>query len=107
MDSARLPAEGRDRSPAAPSAGPTHSTVAPPDARTLAAFGLDPGLEPVPLPDGEGRVFRAGDAVLKRLVGDRADVVAWSADLNVGISEDGFRVSRPLPTQDGGWLTED
>lgn len=104
MDSQRPPAEGRNRSSATPSADPT---VAPPDQRTFAAFGLASGLKPVLLPYGEGRVFRAGDAVLKHRGRDRADVAAWIADLHADIQEDGFRVSRPLRTVQGGWLTDD
>lgn len=107
MDPARDPAEGRDRSPAAPPADTTHASVSPPDALTLAAFGLDAALEPVLLPYGEGRVFRLGDVVLKWLGRDRADVAAWLSDVQAAIKEDGFRVSRPLPSVQGGWLTED
>lgn len=83
--------------------------VAPPDARTLAAFGLDFDAQPIPLPGGEQRSFRVDDAILKwlRPGRDRPDVTAWTADLHAGIQEDGFRVSRPLPTRTGGWLTDD
>jgi uncharacterized protein (TIGR02569 family) len=106
MDSQHVPADGRDRSSAAPSADLTDSTVAPPDPHTLAAFGLDPDLEPVSLAHGEERVFRVGDVVLKLTEQDRA-VAAWIADLHDSIQEDGFRIGRPLRTVQGGWLTAD
>jgi uncharacterized protein (TIGR02569 family) len=91
MDPERVVAVGHDRAP---------------DARTLAAFGLI-GEEPVPLPYGERRSYRVGDAVLKHLNGGSAEVVRWDADLRAGLREDGFRIARPLAVRGGGWLTED
>jgi uncharacterized protein (TIGR02569 family) len=106
MEREQIPAKGRDRTSGEPSRDVTAGATPPPDAETLAAFGLADEA-PVPLPGGEERVFRVCDAVLKHLGHGRADVVAWTADLHDGIREDGFRVSRPLPTTSSRWVTAD
>src|SRR5215204_138501 len=106
MDPERIVAEGRDRTPGDSSPDLIERGSAPPDAGTLAAFGLA-GEEPVPLPYGERRSYRVGNAVLKHLHGSSAEVVGWDADLCAGLREDGFRIARPLPVRGGGWLTED
>ncbi|MFN8526350.1 MAG: phosphotransferase [Chloroflexota bacterium] len=84
----------------------THPNAPPPDPPTLAAFGLDAGAIPTPLPGGEGRTFLVDNTVLKLVHGER-DVAAWAADLHANIRANGFRLSRPLRTVDGGWLTHD
>lgn len=106
MDPERVVAEGRDRTPSASRRDLIEGGSAPPDARTLAAFGLA-GEEPIALPYGEHRSYRVGNAVLKRLHGGSAEVVGWDADLRAGLHEDGFRIARPLPVQGGGWVSED
>jgi uncharacterized protein (TIGR02569 family) len=91
MDSKHVVAVGHDRVP---------------DARTLAAFGLA-DEEPIPLPYGELRTYRVGNAILKHLNGGSVEVFVWDAELRAGLREDGFRIARPLPVRGGGWLTED
>jgi uncharacterized protein (TIGR02569 family) len=106
MDPKRIVARGDDQTPAEPRRTSTASGSTPPDAQTLAAFGLADG-EPVPLPGGEERTYKVGNAVLKQLHRGSAVVTSWTADLHAGIREDGFRVARPLPTPGGGWITDD
>src|SRR3712207_3321940 len=82
-----------------PSVAPSHAQtqadrprrLMPPHTETLAAFGL-PDEEPIPLPGGEQRPYRVGNAVLKHLRDDSAAVVTWTANLHASIREDGFRV---------------
>ena len=83
----------------------TGGSMLPPDAQTLAAFGLA-GEEPVALPYGEERSYRVGNAVLKNVRGDVLEVVRWAADLHATLHEDGFRLARPIPTENGDWLSE-
>lgn len=64
------------------------------------AFGLTG--EPVPLPGGAGTSVRVGDAVLKPV--DDAQEAIWAANLLSRISEDGFRVARPLRARGGAWV---
>ena len=76
-----------------PSAGP------PPHA-VLEAFETDG--EPVLLPGGTGRTWRAGHLVLKPL--DRAPTeIVWQADVLGRVQEDGFRITRPVPRIVDGW----
>jgi Phosphotransferase enzyme family len=71
-----------------------------PPRAVLEAFETDG--EPVLLPGGTGRTWRAGGLVLKPL--DRAPAeIAWQADVLARIQEDGFRVTRPLPRIVDGW----
>jgi uncharacterized protein (TIGR02569 family) len=106
MDPNRIVAAGRNRTPDEPPRDLIEGGSAPPDARTPAAFGLA-GEEAAPLPYGELRSYRVGNAVLKHLHGGSEEVVGWDADLRAGLREDGFRIARPLPVRDGGWITED
>jgi uncharacterized protein (TIGR02569 family) len=73
---------------------------APPPPAVLDAFGTDG--EPVLLPGGTGRAWRAGGLVLKPL--DRAPAeIAWQADVLAGLRLDGFRLTRPVPRIVEGW----
>jgi uncharacterized protein (TIGR02569 family) len=59
------------------------------------------------LPGGENRTFRAGSLVLKHLNNDSFESAIWSAELFDQIQEHGFRVSRPVKTKTGEWITPD
>lgn len=72
-----------------------------PDAATLRAFGVV-DHEPVRLPGGRGRTWRAGAIVLRPH--DGAAVTDWRADVLVGLAPDpGFRTPSPVATTDGSW----
>lgn len=60
--------------------------------------------DPVALPGGAGTSVRVGGAVLKP-VQDEQEAI-WAADLLSRISEDGFRVARPLRARDGAWVVD-
>ncbi len=77
------------------------TVVAAPPLHVLRAYGLSD--EPVPLPGGQGRTFRVGDAVVR--LGDGAALDAWLADVLASVVEDGFRVPRPLAARD--WRCDD
>lgn len=51
---------------------------------------------------GQGTTYRAGSIILKP-IGD-SDEATWLAQLFEAIPEAGFRVARPLPSTDGGWI---
>lgn len=70
-----------------------------PGPEVLEAFRLSGSA--VPLPGGEGRSVRVGDAVLKPV--DDPEFADWLAETMSGIVEDGFRVGRPLRTSAGAW----
>jgi len=71
-----------------------------PGRDVLAAFGLTGS--PVALVGGEGRSVRVGDVVLKPADED-LQAAEWLACMMASIPEEGFRISRPLRTADGGW----
>jgi hypothetical protein len=76
------------------------TSAGPPPPDVLDAFETDG--DPVLLPGGTGRTWRAGHLVLKPL--DRAPAeIAWQADVLASIREDGFRVTRPVPQIVDGW----
>jgi uncharacterized protein (TIGR02569 family) len=71
-----------------------------PAADVLAAFGIH--ADAVLLPGGEGRTWRAGDAVIKP-TGLPAET-AWVAEATCAIPpSDLFRVATPIRATDGGW----
>lgn len=63
--------------------------------------------EIVVLPGGECRTYRVGNVVLKHINQDSKEYTNWIADLFANIKEDGFRVSKPIPTENGTWITAD
>jgi uncharacterized protein (TIGR02569 family) len=72
-----------------------------PPAEVLAAFGLTG--EPRRLAGGKNGTWRCGDAVLKPAEGETETL--WRCEVLQALPEpDGFRVARPLRTEDGGWL---
>jgi uncharacterized protein (TIGR02569 family) len=74
-----------------------------PGDEVLADFGLA-GARPVLLPGGEGRSWRAGDAVLKPAASPAADY--YVAELFANLPEsDAVRVPRPVRTVSDGWLS--
>ncbi len=75
----------------------------PPPTSVLAAFGF--AGTAVQLAGGQGTSWRVRDAVLKPLDLPEPDL-AWQADVFASISADGFRVARPLRTQDGSLVVE-
>jgi uncharacterized protein (TIGR02569 family) len=78
------------------------SEVTPPPEAVLAAFGVR--AEPARLPGGQGDTWRAGDIVLKPAEGT---ATLWRAAVLADLPESpGFRVARPLPTRDGGWIRD-
>jgi uncharacterized protein (TIGR02569 family) len=76
--------------------------MTPVPTAVLDAFGLP--SQGHPLPGGEGRSFRHGDAVLKPA--DDPAEAAWSARLLAGIEQRGFRLPRPLRARDGRWVVD-
>ena len=54
---------------------------------------------------GEGRTYRSGNIVLKHINNDSLEQTKWIIDLFHNINEDGFRVSRPIASLDGKWIT--
>jgi uncharacterized protein (TIGR02569 family) len=65
------------------------------------SFEIEPPL--VPLPGGEGRTYRAGQRIYRQ----ESDPIeaGYIAQLYHTIQEDGFRVPKPIPTKQGGWIT--
>lgn len=81
----------------------------PPPPSVLSAFGASG--EAVRLSGGRGSAWRAGDAVLKPLDLDEAEL-AWQAEVLPSITCDGVRVARPRRARDGalvvaGWCAWD
>ena len=76
-----------------------------PSKATVEAFHLTG--EPELLPGGEGRAYRIGDVILKHLNNDSAEQAIWSAQFFDQVKEDGFRISKPLKTNEGEWMTSD
>ncbi len=76
-----------------------------PNEEVLRQFNIQGKVEF--LPGGEKRTFRVGNVVLKYINNDNEDYLNCIADLYSQIKEDGFRVPRPLKTQDRKWLTSD
>jgi uncharacterized protein (TIGR02569 family) len=75
---------------------------APSDA-VLAAFGVT--TEPVPLPGGQGRTWRAGRLVLKPV--EFLAETLWRAGVLAELTESaGFRVARPARALDGAWVAQ-
>ena len=68
----------------------------------LRAFGA--GSTAVRLEGGQGRSVRVGDRVLKPVLDE--DESAWIATLLGDLVVDGFRIGRPVPALDGGWVVE-
>lgn len=75
-----------------------------PPAHVLAAFGVAGGAI-VPLDGGQGTSWRAGDLVLKPTESD-PDELAWQARVFSHIRQDGFRLARPRPSDDGSWSVD-
>jgi uncharacterized protein (TIGR02569 family) len=74
--------------------------VSPPPPVVLAAFGVT--VAPRRMPGGRGETWRAGDIVLKPAEGA---VSRWRSEVLSALPATGaFRVARPLPARDGGWL---
>ena len=72
----------------------------PVGSQVLDAFGCSGSA--VLLHGGEGRAYRAGNIVLRQ---EDDDVEAnYIADVFSTIEPNGFRISRPIRNQDGGWL---
>lgn len=82
------------------------SSTALPPRSVLDAFGV--AGTPVPLPGGQGRSVRVGEAVFKPAEGAE-DEAEWAAAVCEGLAPNGaFRVPRPLRAADGrsvvdGW----
>ena len=76
-----------------------------PPPLVLAAYGAA-GIVPVPLDGGQGTSWRAGDLVLKPAADP--DELAWLVRTISQVSQDGFRLARPVQAADGslcidGW----
>lgn len=77
-------------------------------------FTLDPAIahafgvseDATPLPGGEGRTYRSGDVVLRHEGAGMTAEAEWLAALFAAIEPDGFRISRPVPTREGGWIAQ-
>ncbi len=64
------------------------------------AFGLTG--QQVALPGGMGTSIRVADAVLKPI--DDLTEAVWVAETLSRLSEDGFRIARPMRARDGSWI---
>ncbi len=74
-----------------------------PSEAVLAAFGVYDN--PVILPGGQGRTWRAGQVVLKPV--DFLPETLWRADVLSGLSKSSeFRVARPVRSREGGWVAD-
>lgn len=67
----------------------------------LEAFGAQ-GTTPERLPGGQGTTWRAGPPVLKP-TGNETEA-AWTAELYASLPQRGFRVPRPVKSQQGGYV---
>lgn len=76
-----------------------------PDANELKQFNLSGKI--VFLSGGEGRTYKVGKAVLKHINKDSQVYTQWIAELFAHIKENGFRVSKPIPTIENKWITQD
>ena len=76
-----------------------HPESAAPTADVLAAFGVSES--PSRLEGGQGETYRAGDLILKPV--DDEIEADWAADLFAKVTENGFRVARPVSTG-SSWL---
>lgn len=74
----------------------------PPD-QALTAFGVR-GQPVRRLSGGQGRVWAAGDLVLKP-VDDVVEAV-WTADVLSSLVEDGFRITRPVRSRADEWVVD-
>ncbi len=59
---------------------------------------------PVALPGGAGTSIRIGGAVLEPV--EDVHEAVWRAEILSRISEDGFRIARPLRARDGSWVVD-
>lgn len=76
-----------------------------PEPKTLEAFNLSGPVQQIG--SGNSIAFRVGNVVLKRV---RKDCQAYSnevAEWFNAMKETSFRVSKPLPTKNGKWMTEE
>ncbi len=79
-----------------------------PPLQVLRRFGARDVCEAIP--SGEGRSVRCGNMVLKPA--DNPVQEEWRARLLLGIQQQGFRVARPVPAEDGcyvvdGWTADE
>lgn len=79
--------------------------VKKPGKSTLSMFNAI--SEPIYLPGGEGRSYKSGNFVLKHINEDSVEYAEWVANLFNTIQEDGFRVSRPIKSKTGKWITDE
>ena len=79
--------------------------IQPPSPQTLASFGAQG--EPVFLPAGEGRTYRVGDVILKYVNPQSQQYATWIADVLNQVQENNFRLTKPLVTVDGKWISDD
>lgn len=76
-----------------------------PNESVLGQFNLDGEI--VFLPGGENRTYKIGNFVLKHINKDSEEYTSWIANLFANIEENNFRVSKPISTNDGKWITTD
>lgn len=78
--------------------------VEPPSQDILAAFELTE--TPVFIPTGEGRVYKSGNVILKHAYKDNVDTLTWTANLFENLEQKGFRISKPIHPNSGGWFVQ-
>lgn len=76
-----------------------------PDENVLKEFNLQGEIEF--LPGGEERTYKVGNVVLKHVNKDSEEYTNWIADLFSYITENGFRVSKPIKNAAATWVTID
>lgn len=78
--------------------------VEPPPQDVLAAFAITDS--PIFIPAGEGRVYKAGNVILKHAFKDNEDTLIWMTDLFDSLEPKGFRISKPIRANSGDWLVQ-
>ncbi len=75
-----------------------------PDQLVLDFFSLEGPV--VKLNLGEGRTFKAGNTILKHVNRDSRKSTQWLIDLALQTEEKGFRISKPLPSINGTYISD-
>ena len=85
-----------------------HDSSELPTTNVLLAFGVNGPARPIS--GGQGKTYRAGDLVFKRLYGDDVEVAAeeliWIAGLLNDLPQRDFRAPRYKPSNNGEWTVD-
>lgn len=85
-----------------------HDSGELPTTNVLLAFGVNGPARPIA--GGQGKTYRAGDLVFKRLYGDDVEVAAeeliWTAGVLNDLPQRDFRAPRYKPSNNGEWTVD-